>query len=146
MDPVPFTRSSTTAADHSKIGKAAEAFPSGKMPAFTRIATHLGWIVGGKGYGAVLSLLYLALLTRALGVEAYGSFALILSSTLIIQALLNFNIWQVLVKYGQEHIQRGENLALARLIGFCTIADLAMAATSVLLAALILYFAAGAIR
>ncbi|RVT93089.1 lipopolysaccharide biosynthesis protein [Sphingomonas crocodyli] len=142
MDPAPFMRGSETAPDRSGTDEAAEAVRPGKMPAFARIVTHLGWIVGGKGYGAILSLLYLALLTRALGVEAYGSFALILSSTLILQALLNFNIWQMLVKYGQEHIHRGDAVGLARLIRFCTIADLAMATTSLLLAALLLYFGA----
>lgn len=114
--------------------------PDGEVRPFARILTHLGWILGGKGYGAVLSLFYLAILTRALGPAAYGSFALILSAALVLQAVLNFNIWQVLVKYGQEHVHSGDGPALARLIRFCTAVDFAMALVAVAAAGLILLF------
>ena len=106
---------------------------------FARILRHLSWVLSGKGYGAVLSLFYLAVATRSLGPAAYGSFALILSSTLILQAVLNFNIWQVLVKFGNEHIHSGNHPALIRLIRFCTAVDLTMALIGVAVAGLILW-------
>jgi O-antigen/teichoic acid export membrane protein len=115
----------------------------GEVRPFARILTHLGWILGGKGYGAVLSLFYLAIVTRVLGPAAYGSFALVLSAALVLQAVLNFNVWQVLVKYGQEHIHSGDRPALARLIRFCTAVDLAMALAAIAVAGLILYFGRG---
>lgn len=117
--------------------------PDGDAGPFARILTHLGWIFGGKGYGAILSLLYLAIVTRALGPAAYGAFALILGSALILQALLNFNVWQVLVKYGQEHMHSGDHAALARLIRFCTALDLGLALAAIAVAGLILHFGRG---
>lgn len=117
--------------------------PDGEARPFARILTHLGWILGGKGYGAILSLFYLAIVTRVLGPAAYGSFALVLSAALVLQAVLNFNVWQVLVKYGQEHIHSGDRPALARLIRFCTAVDLAMALAAIAVAGLILYFGRG---
>lgn len=116
------------------MSAAAESKP------FSRILRHLSWILSGKGYGAILSLLYLAIATRALGPAAYGEFALILSSTLILQAVLNFNIWQVLVKYGNEHIHSGDHAALIRVIRFCTVVDLAMAIAGVAVAGLLIWF------
>ena len=68
----------------------APAADTGDQGPFRRIMTHLSWILGGKGYGAILSLFYLAIVTRGLGPAAYGSFALILSSTLVLQAILNY--------------------------------------------------------
>ena len=121
----------------------APAADTGDQGPFRRIMTHLSWILGGKGYGAILSLFYLAIVTRGLGPAAYGSFALILSSTLVLQAILNFNIWQVLVKYGQEHIHSGNHPALARLIRFCTAVDLAMALLGIGAAAMILWLGRG---
>ena len=33
----------------------------------TNILKNLGWLLGGKGFGAVCSLIYLAILARSLG-------------------------------------------------------------------------------
>lgn len=111
----------------------------GSSGPLARILTHIGWIFGGKGYGAVLSIFYLAFLTRTLGPTQYGAFALILSATVTLQALLNFNVWQVLVKYGQEHLHAGDGSALARLVRLCTAIDLASAAAGIAAAAAILH-------
>ena len=42
-----------------------------------RIIANTGWLLGGKGFGGILSLFYLAILTRTLGVAGFGQFALI---------------------------------------------------------------------
>lgn len=104
----------------------------------SRIFEHLRWVATGKGYGAILSLVYLAIVTRSLGPTGYGTFSLILGTTTMLQLVLGFNIWQVLVKYGQEHIQSGNVDALGRLIRFCTTIELATAALGIAISALVL--------
>ena len=52
--------------------------------AFARILANTGWLLGGKGVGAVLSLAYLAIVTRTLGVADFGRFALVLSAANVI--------------------------------------------------------------
>lgn len=111
----------------------------------SRIFEHLRWIATGKGYGAILSLVYLAIVTRSLGPAGYGTFSLILGTTTMLQLVLGFNIWQVLVKYGQEHIQRQDFDALARLIRFCTAIELATASLGIVITALILVLGASAL-
>ena len=34
-----------------------------------RMLANLGWLIGGKGFGAICSLVYLAILTRTLGLK-----------------------------------------------------------------------------
>ena len=49
-------------------------FQGGPMRA---IARNLGWMLASRGVLAVLSLVYLAIVTRTLGVAGFGRFALI---------------------------------------------------------------------
>ena len=44
-----------------------------------RALTNTGWLMGARGINAVLSLGYLALATRALGLEGFGKFVLAVS-------------------------------------------------------------------
>lgn len=110
---------------------------------FARILRHLGWIFSSKGYGAVLSLGYLAIATQTLGPRGYGAFALIIGTVVTLQLLLSFNVWQVLIKYGHEHINAENFPALTRLVRFCTAIDLLMAATGTMVAGLILWLGRG---
>ena len=47
---------------------------------FGRALRNVGWLLTGKGVGAVLSLVYLALATRSLGVAGFGQFSLVLGT------------------------------------------------------------------
>lgn len=113
---------------------------------FARIVQHLSWIISGKGYGAILSLVYLAIATRSLGPSGYGAFALILGTTATLQLMLSFNIWQVLVKYGHEHIHAQNYPALIRLIRFCTAIDLGTAAAGVAIMGVVLWLSNALLR
>ena len=39
-----------------------------------RVFANMGWLLGGRGFNAVLSLVYLALATRTLGLDGFGAF------------------------------------------------------------------------
>lgn len=108
---------------------------------FARILANTGWLLGGKGVGAVLSLAYLAIVTRTLGVADFGRFALVLSAANVIKALVSFDSWQIVVRYGQTHLARGDGDAINRVLRFCILIDLASAiAGGVLAAGIILLF------
>lgn len=110
---------------------------------FGRFLQHMGWIISGKGYGAVLSIIYLSIITHTLGPAGYGAFALIIGTVVTLQMLLSFNVWQVLIKYGHEHINAQNHLALFRLIRFCTAIDIVTAVIGTLVAGLILWLGRG---
>ncbi|BAI97276.1 teichoic acid transporter [Sphingobium sp. TA15] len=110
----------------------------GAQEGFARILANTGWLLGGKGVGAVLSLAYLAIVTRTLGVADFGRFALVLSATGLIQTLVNFDSWQIVVRYGQPHLASGNGDALNRVLRFCILIDLGSAVAGGLIAAFII--------
>jgi O-antigen/teichoic acid export membrane protein len=105
-----------------------------------RIWRHISWILSGRGYAAVLSLIYLAIVTRTLGPANYGIFAIILATALTVQLLVSFNVWQILVKYGHNHIANKDHNALARLIRFCTAIDIASALFNIVVVCMLFWF------
>ena len=62
-----------------------------------RLFANTAWLVGGKGFGAVCSLIYLAILTRSLGVKEFGHFSLIFGTSQALVALAGFQSWRVVV-------------------------------------------------
>ena len=105
---------------------------------FARILANTGWLLGGKGVGAVLSLAYLAIVTRTLGVADFGRFALVLSAANVIKTLVSFDSWQIVVRYGQPHLTADNGDALNRVLRFCILIDLASAVAGGLIAAVII--------
>ena len=67
--------------------------PGAAQDGFSRILANTGWLLGGKGVGAVLSLAYLAIVTRTLGVADFGQFALVLSAATVIKTITSFDSW-----------------------------------------------------
>src|SRR3546814_16535665 len=72
------------------------------------ILQNTGWLLTGKGGGAVLSLFYLAIVTRTLGPEGFGLFSLILSAAQTIGLIISFEHWQLIVRYGREYLQSAD--------------------------------------
>ncbi len=110
----------------------------GASDGFSRILANTGWLLGGKGVGAVLSLAYLAIVTRTLGVADFGRFALVLSAANVIKTLVSFDSWQIVVRYGQPHLAAGNGDALNRVLRFCILIDLASAAAGGVIAGVII--------
>lgn len=107
----------------------------GAKDGFARILANTGWLLGGKGVGAVLSLAYLAIVTRTLGLTDFGRFTLVLSAATVIKTVVSFESWQIVVRYGQPHLATDNHDALNRVLRFCILIDLASAAAGGLIAA-----------
>lgn len=110
---------------------------AGKGP-ISRILSNIGWLLGGKGFGAVSSLLYLAILSRSLGVKDFGHFALIFGISQAVCALASFQTWQVIVRYGAPHLARGDEKAFGRLSVLGGLVDAAGAALGCLVTSIVL--------
>jgi O-antigen/teichoic acid export membrane protein len=115
--------------------------PNESQLALRRILGNFGWLLGGKGFGAVSSLIYLAILARSLGVKDFGHFALIFGLSQAFVLLAGFQTWQVIVKFGTPHLANGDNEAFARLSILGGVVDLAASvAGCVLVTGIILLF------
>lgn len=75
---------------------------------------NLGWLLASNVLMAVLSLIYVGIVTRTLGVADFGRFALITGASQAIATLVSFETWKIVVQYGLEHEARGDSEALAR--------------------------------
>jgi len=102
--------------------------------ALRRIFANTGWLAASKIVGAVLSLFYLAIVTRTLGVAEFGLFAMVIASAQLISTVVKFESWQGFVKFGQKPLTRGDTGALAALVSASAAIDLAGAALGAVLA------------
>ncbi|MEL6529677.1 MAG: lipopolysaccharide biosynthesis protein [Pseudomonadota bacterium] len=100
-----------------------------------RLFTNMGWLLGGRGINALLSLVYLALAARALGTEGFGYFALIIALGQAVTGLANFQTWQFVVRWGAN----GEGPAEAT--GFAIALDMLSVAMGAVMAALLVWSA-----
>lgn len=78
-----------------------------------RLMRNIGWLLGGRGVNAVLSLVYLALATRTLGIDGFGYFALIVALGQTVTGLANFQTWQFVVRWGSKPEGPGEATGFA---------------------------------
>jgi O-antigen/teichoic acid export membrane protein len=101
---------------------------------FRAAARNLGWLLASRGVLAVLSLFYLGIATRALGVEGFGRFALITGASQTLATLVAFQTWQVIIQYGVAPLAAEDRGALGRLFRGCALLDLAGALLGALLA------------
>lgn len=105
---------------------------------FQAAARNLGWLLASRGLLAILSLFYLGIVTRALGVTGFGRFALIVGAAQALATLVAFQSWQVVVQYGVGAYARRDGAALGRLYRGSATLDLMSAVAGSLLAVLIL--------
>ncbi len=78
-----------------------------------RLIRNIGWLLSGRGVNAVLSLVYLALATRTLGLDGFGHFAIIVALGQTVTGLANFQTWQFVVRWGAGKDGPGEATGFA---------------------------------
>lgn len=104
-----------------------------------RILANTAWLMGGKGFGAVCSVIYLAILTRTLGLKDFGHFSLIFSTAQALVALAGFQTWRVVVRYGAAHIHDNNWPAFGRLGLFSGLLEALGAGVGCVLAAVVFF-------
>jgi len=100
-----------------------------------RALTNTGWLMGARGINAVLSLGYLALATRALGLEGFGQFILVVAFAQAVAGFTSFQTWQAVVRWGQKRESAPDA------VGFAVGLDLLTVAAGGAVAALLLALA-----
>jgi len=104
-----------------------------------RILHNTSWLLGGKGFGAVCSIVYLAILTRTLGLKDFGHFSLIFGTAQALVALAGFQTWRVVVRYGSEHVHAQQWDRFGRLAMLAGLVDIVGGILGCLLAAVAIY-------
>ncbi len=78
-----------------------------------RLFKNIGWLLGGRGFNAAMSLLYLYLATHTLGIESFGHFAIIVALGQTVTGLANFQTWQFIIRWGANGDGPGEATGFA---------------------------------
>lgn len=79
-----------------------------------QVFANMGWLLGGRGFNAVLSLVYLAIAARTLGTDGFGYFALIIALGQAVTGFSSFQTWQFIVRWGADPDNPGVDIARAR--------------------------------
>lgn len=108
-----------------------------------RILQNGGWLLAAKSVGALLSLVYLALIARSLGPELFGGFALMFSFAQIVAGIAAFQTWQLLIRYGTQPLIDKQHGLLAKLLMLCLGLDIASVLLGTALAAIGILLLAG---
>lgn len=116
--------------------RAERAKPSTPL---ARILANTAWLMGGKGFGALCSIVYLAILTRTLGLKGFGHFSLIFSTAQALIAIAGFETWRVVVRYGAAHVHARDWPAFGRLGMLAGALDAMGAVCGCLLAAVVFF-------
>lgn len=85
-----------------------------------------GKIFLGRGAQALMGLVYVALASRALGVEDFGLLVLIHALIFGVGMVFQMQSWQALIKFGAEALKDNDKARFQALIKFTTTLDLAM--------------------
>ena len=109
------------------------------------VMQNFGWLMASRVVMAVFSLVYLAIITRSLGVSGFGRFALITGAAQLLANLLAFQTWQIIVQYGVTHAENGDEDKLARLYRGALLLDAVSAIAGIAAGALILHLTADAL-
>lgn len=90
---------------------------------FRSIIQNTAWLLGGKGFGGVLSIVYLAILSRSLGLKDFGHFSLIFGTAQALVAIAGFQTWQAVVRYGAGYVHDRDWVRFSRLSMLCGMID-----------------------
>lgn len=104
-----------------------------------RALRNVGWLMTGRGIGAVLSLVYLALATRALGLDGFGRFAIINGFGQGVSLFCGVQTWQAIVHFGADGPNQGRSPGPKALARLCFRVEIAGAALGVAIAGLLLF-------
>jgi len=104
-----------------------------------RIFANTAWLLGGKGFGALCSLVYLIILTRTLGLKDFGHFSLIFGTAQALIAVAGFQTWQIVVRYGAPHVHHKDWAKFGRLSMLCGVIDMIGAMVGCIIAYVVIY-------
>jgi O-antigen/teichoic acid export membrane protein len=102
-----------------------------------RIYGNLGKLMGGKAIAGLISLAYMIISMRALGVRDYGILILVHSYTITVGGIIEFPGWQTVIRYGAQSLEAGNRARLVRLMRLTAVIELAMGVVAVAAAALL---------
>lgn len=108
-----------------------------------KIAVNFGWLLGGRGSAAVITLAATVLTARALGADAFGIVVLIHTAALVIRQLCRVKTAEAVIRFGVPARERGDEDRWRHLLAATLRLDILTALAAAGLAAVLIAFAGG---
>ena len=93
--------------------------------------------MSGKAAAGIISLIYMVIAIRALGVRDYGVLILVHTYAITVGGIIEFPGWQAVVRYGAQAAKAGDRNRLIRLLRFTSLIELTCGAVAVTVAAVL---------
>lgn len=90
---------------------------------FRNVVGQSTWLYGGMAVAQVMGVAELAVLTRFLSLEAFGQLALIISYGATLNSLIDFRVWEALIKFFNEYYAAGEHEKARGVLRLCLTID-----------------------
>lgn len=116
---------------------------TGRTPLFRKVMRNAALLIGGRSLNAPLSLAYLAISARALGVHDMGVVVLINAFALTVGQLVRFESWQAVLHFGARPLAEGRHNDFYRVLRFSLLLDALSAVAALAIGLLGVAFAAG---
>lgn len=100
------------------------------------VVRNAGLILGGKAGAGLISLVYLALASRALGPRDFGVLVLLNTYVLFVGGVIGIPGWQAIVRFGSMARLTDDGARLMKLLRFTTLVELGAGAVAVAVAAI----------
>ncbi len=94
-------------------------------PRLGKLLRNAGVLITGNAINGVLSLVYLAIVIRALGLEQFGLYGLYIAYIGLFTRLTSFQTWQGLIAFGTPAYEKKDRGLLLDLLGMAWLLDLA---------------------
>jgi len=105
-----------------------------------KVLGNLGHLLGGKAAAGLMSLVYLIVVARALGVRDYGVLVLVHGYTVFVGSLIAFSGFHGVVRYGSLAVASADPKRLARIVRFMSLIELLFGALAVVITAAAVQF------
>jgi O-antigen/teichoic acid export membrane protein len=100
-------------------------------PLLRRVLANAGVLLGGRTFNAVLSLGYLAVAARALGVREVGVLILINAFAQLVGDVVKFQSWQTILHFGARPLAEGRRETFQQVVRFGLFLDAASSVVGV---------------
>lgn len=84
---------------------------------------NVSWLVVAKSVPSAANIVEMIILARVLGVELFGLLTLVIAYVKIVSSLLDFRVWESVVKYVGEFLEKDESDHALSMIKFSYIVD-----------------------
>jgi O-antigen/teichoic acid export membrane protein len=107
---------------------------SGRSESGRGIFKNLSLLLGGKTVAAIVSTIYIVIVTRALGPAGFGVLVTINGWAVTVGGIVAFSGWHGIVRYGAQAQEAGDTPRLVRLARFMALVELACGISAMVIA------------